>query len=252
LRDLPSDISPQDKKYLLDLPPTILQKMQSNEFVSLKNFRPQTTFDTTESMNKLTMGQGGSLQFRVSKSIPEIKNKEDFLECVTHFASVTMLLGLQSAHSNVKGISEVSRLLQTYHWKLVHEYVEAVRVSRSGSPMGFGGHDDTHPRIALQFDLLVNRHFRDDSRDGHRGFGSDNPSPKKKAKLKVTKAGDVLTQDEVQKCRDKVACLAFNKGHCYQSGSHSYTRGGSPKTLLHQCGICDSTQHGINSPCPRR
>jgi hypothetical protein len=251
---LPPDTSAQDKKFLLDLPPTVLKKMQTNEYFPLKNSRPQTTFDTEEPMNKLTMGQGGSLQFKVSRSIPEISSQEDFLECLSHFATVSMLLGLPTARDNVKGLSEVNRLLRTYHWRKIHEYVEAIRVSRSRTSMGFGGHDDTHSRMGLKFDLLVNKQFRDDSRDEYRDSGPDNPSPKKKAKLKIKKAGDVLTQAEVQKCKAKVACLAFNRGHCSQSGSHSYTRNGPPKTLLHQCGICGSTQHGINSspPCPNR
>ena len=81
-------------------------------------------------------------------------------------------------------------------------------------------------------------------------------SPRAPLKRPRVAVADSLSGPEIASCRQSSACIAFNQPDgCKQRGDYEFVPkskpNATPLTLLHKCGLCDATDHGIAS-CSQR
>ena len=242
-----------ERGHIRNLGETRARDVMRNKWVPIQVFREKPLEYMPEENCHFTLASGAFVQ--IDKNKPgAITSQADFVERLSHFVQLALRLHPVSHPSNFGGLRRVViELLPLYDWKFVLNFVEAVRRLRSGSARGFGGEVD------LATSELYRVHITDPTRKAEltsRPARSAHASPRVVLKRNRDAMDDSLSDREIASCRRSSACIAFNKPEgCKQSGDHEFTpksnKNATPLKLIHKCGLCDATDHGI-ALCPRR
>ena len=205
-------------------------------------FKPSEQLDMRNSTQEVLF-LNNKIQITDSSKAKKIKSKAAFKECLAHFARLAAYIFPASTHDNMAGLHYVDLLLQLHDWEHVFEYIEHLRLQRSGTKRGFGG-EETFEQTQLKLRMID----RKEQLAAVQSKPSNPPVKKTRENLKRKRSDTTLSMSEKELCRSKSFCIAFNGGTCRQSEDHQYSKRGDKGfkgTLTHKCAKCKATDHGL-------
>ena len=246
-----ASVPPHFTKILSSLTGKERKKVQNNVFVPLANFRQYRDI-TLENMKKdgvhLTFGTSMIATTKRLEHKP-IKSEEDFWNCfhASHCADAILCprMGLVNTFATIT----IGKMVKSFGWVFALDYVESIRIKRSGSFLGYHNLDIDVKEDVLLHSTEYSFHSRSTERSSHvrkesRYEDNENRSQAKKHKRNEEPGAGTVLREE---CLGKNYCIAFNNGRCRQEHTHDLyvKKTGKTLSLKHLCVKCDKPHPGF-------